>query len=145
MGLDMLRATLVQKAVWRYIFDVMRFSAGGPSMTPLDVFVTEHNIDIYLSKLQNALNPNDRDVFLRLLAKELANMGTSREHLENGERRVIDGRQRLERQRIIFTELSLQVGADHPAISLFETLERTQELLEEHLLFLRQRQEQTKP
>ena len=104
-------------------------------MTPLHVFVAESNVEIYLSKLHGTLNPSERDNLLRLLAQEEASMGTSREHVEHGERRVIDGRQRLEKQRIVAVGLS----GEHPDALLLGTLEKTQELLEQHLSFLRER------
>jgi hypothetical protein len=120
----------------------MWFSAGGGlTMTPLNVFIT---VDIYLSKLHSALDPIERDTFLRLVAKEEANMGRSRERVENGERRVMDGRQRLERQRAVVAGLSLEERSAHCDTFILETLEKTQKLPEEHLRLLRQRLEQTK-
>lgn len=106
-------------------------------MTSLNVFVTESNVEIYLTGLYKTLSPAERDNLLRLLVKEEAAMGTAREHVENGERRVIDGRDRLERQRLVVATLAGPVAVDHPAIALLETLERTQQLLEQHLRTLR--------
>jgi hypothetical protein len=79
-----------------------------PPMTPLHVFAAEGNVEIYLSKLYGTLHPSERDNLLRLLANEEASMGTSREHVENGERRMIDGRQRLKKQRIVAMGLSVE-------------------------------------
>lgn len=103
---------------------------------PLNVFVAEGNVEIYLSKLHETFNPVERDSLLRLLVKEEAAMGIGREHVENGERRVVDGHQRLEKQRAIAAGLP----SEHPHTLLLETLERTQALLEQHLDFLRERQ-----
>jgi hypothetical protein len=113
-------------------------------MAPMNVFVAEGNVEIYLSKLHTTLNPIDRDNLLRLLAKEQETMGMSRKHVENGERRVKDGRNRLERQRMVVAGLQPGKGADHPAARRLDTLKMTQELLERHLRLLRRRQEQTK-
>jgi hypothetical protein len=113
-------------------------------MAPLNAFVTEGNAEIYLSRLYRAVGAVERDNLLRLLVKEQANMGFSRVHLENGERRVIHGRKRLDRQRMIVAGLPSGNREIHRSALLLETLERTQELLEGHLRLLRERQEQTK-
>jgi hypothetical protein len=63
------------------------------------VFLTEGNVEIYLSQLHTTWNPDERDKLLRLLVREESSMGASREHLENGERRVSEGRDRIDRQR----------------------------------------------
>lgn len=95
-------------------------------MSALNVFVAERNVDIYLSKLHNGLNPSERDVILRLLVKEEGDMGLSREHVDNGERRVIDGRQRVKRHRILVADLSLKKRLEHPENARLETLGWTQ-------------------
>ncbi|MGD9880980.1 MAG: hypothetical protein AB7I59_27200 [Geminicoccaceae bacterium] len=113
-------------------------------MMSLDVFVTEGNVDIFLLKLHKTLDPIERDKLLRLVATEEAKMGRSREHVENGQIRVTDGRERLERQRILVAGLSLEERSAHPAAFLLETLEKTQNLLQEHLRLLRERLEHAK-
>ena len=113
-------------------------------MTPMNVFVTEGNVDIYLSQLHETWNPEDRGKLLQLLIREEAQMGTSREHLEHGERRVSEGRQRVARQRQI---VAGNRSSDQPgsrAMLILETLEQTQALLEGHLIALRRRRECTK-
>jgi len=116
--------------------DVWFSRVEGPSMTSLNVFVTESNVELYLSKLYTTINPAERDNLLRLLANEVAAMGYSREHVENGERRMAECRQRLERQRLIVSGLP----SEHPDALLLETLERTQVLLVQQLESLRERQ-----
>ena len=105
-------------------------------MSPMEVFVTEGNVEIYLSRLHRTWNACDRDMLLRLLCQEEARMGFSREHLENGEKRVLEGRERLRKQR----ELVAQLGSQDQAALLLETLEKTQMLLEQHLSRLRKMQ-----
>ena len=112
-------------------------------MTPLNVFVTEGNVEIYLSKLHTTQDAVERDHLLRLVVEEEARMGLSREHLENGERRVADGRRRIESQRQLVTELSSLNVADGSARRVLDTLEKTQALLEAHVHELRIRFEQT--
>ena len=113
-------------------------------MAPLNVFVTDGHAEIYLSKSFKTFDPAERDNLLRLSAKEEANMGISREHVESGKRRVIEGRRRVMRQRIIVARLPLHEGPSHPARLRLATLEKTQQMLEGHLALLRKRQEQTK-
>ena len=111
--------------------------------TPLNVFLREGNVELYLSKLHATWEPAERDTLLRLLAKEESQMGRSREHLENGERRVADGRECLERQRRAIAASPSQ-EAKSADMLLLETLEQTQMLLEQHLQWLRERLEQHK-
>jgi len=70
---------------------------GGHMTLPMSVFLTEGNVEIYLSRLHTTWDPEERDKLLRLLVQ--AQMGASREHLENGERRVNEGRDRVITQR----------------------------------------------
>ena len=113
-------------------------------MSPMDVFVTEGNVDIYLSKLHTTWNVRERDTLLRLVCQEEARMGLSREHLENGERRVAEGWERLRRQRELVARLRLEEQAERQEALLLQTLERTQMLLEQHLTHLRERHEDRK-
>ena len=103
----------------------------------LNVFVTERNVEIFLSKLHHSFDGAKRDAFLRLLVAEESRMGAARQHVENGERRVIDGRQRLERQRIATCDIPPHKRDGHPDVFLLETLETTQRLLEQHLRTMR--------
>ena len=101
-------------------------------MSPMDVFVAEGNVEIYLSRLHATWRPEVRDALLRLVCDEEARMGHSREHLENGERRVIEGKERLRKQRELIVAQPCRQGA-----FVLETLEKTQLLLEQHLGELR--------
>jgi hypothetical protein len=116
----------------------------GDRMSPMNVFVTEGNVEIYLSKFHTTWNVQERDMLLRLVRQEEDRMGLSREHLENGERRVAEGRERLRRQRELVTELRLQEQAGRREALILQTLEKTQLLLEQHLRQLRERHEATK-
>lgn len=63
-------------------------------------------------------------------------MGFGREHLENAQRRVSDGRDRIARQRRLVYNLPLPEQVAAPDTLLLETLEKTQLLLEETLMAL---------
>ena len=111
--------------------------------TPMNVFLTEGNVDIYLSRLHLTWKPEERDGLLRLLLREEDQMGASREHLERAERRIAEGRELIARQRNIVARLPEQRPTDVET-HLLRTLEQTQALLEHHLEILRQRHESTK-
>jgi hypothetical protein len=108
-------------------------------MTPLNVFVTESNVEIYLSTLHVAWDAASEDNLLRLVAKEKACMGLSREHLENGERRVAQGKELLGKQRAIVARLSPQERSTGREAQMLQTVEKIQALLEEHLKMLKER------
>lgn len=110
----------------------------------MSVFLIEGNVEIYLSRLHTTWNPEERDKLLRLLAREESQMGLSREHLENGERRVSDGRDRIARQRRLIADIPLPGRAIASDAMLLDTLEKTQALLEEHLMALQRRWESKK-
>lgn len=112
--------------------------------SPMKVFLTEGNVEIYLSRLHTTWNPEDRDKLLRLLVREESSMGASREHLENGERRVSEGRDRIDRQRRLVADIPFHESTATQATLLLETLEQTQALLEEHLRVLQRRLEERK-
>ncbi len=112
--------------------------------SPMSVFLTEGNVEIYLSRLHTTWSLEERDRLLRLLVQEESRMGTSREHLENGERRVSDGRDRIIRQRRLVADIPPPERAAAPASLLLETLEKTQALLEEHLVMLQRQRESKK-
>ena len=106
-------------------------------MPPMDVFVTEGNVEIYLSRLHTTWNALGRDKLRRLVCEDQARMGFSREHIENGERRAREGRERLKKQRELVAQLDLQdQTASHVAL-LLETLVKTRMLLEQQLSRLR--------
>ena len=107
--------------------------AGALMSMPLNVFVAEGNVEIYLAKLYKTWNPEERDVLLRLLAIEESQMGVAREHKENGERRVAEGSRRVQQQREVVAALPPGTSVPNLAIHLLETFEQTQELLEAHL------------
>ena len=112
--------------------------------TAMNVFLTEGNIEIYLTRLYTTWEIQDRDVLIRLLVAELNQMGESREHFENGERRVADGAQRILRLRKLLEECRADGRpTDRQAFEL-QTFERTQALLEAHVEKLRHRFEQKK-
>ncbi|MBY0320846.1 MAG: hypothetical protein K2X72_19135 [Reyranella sp.] len=117
---------------------------GGNMTSPMSVFLTEGNVEIYLSRLHTTWSLEERDRLLRLLVQEESRMGTSREHLENGERRVSDGRDRIIRQRRLVADIPPPERAAAPASLLLETLEKTQALLEEHLVMLQRQRESKK-
>ncbi len=108
-------------------------------MTAMNVFLTEGNVEIYLSRLHMTWSAEERDKLLRFLVREEDRMGASREHLENGERRVNEGRELVARQRQLVAEIPLNERDGNPAALLLETLERTQTLLEQHLTVLQRR------
>ncbi|MFZ5783743.1 MAG: hypothetical protein ACOY4R_26390 [Pseudomonadota bacterium] len=110
-------------------------------MNPMDVFVTEGNVEIYLSRLYATWSAEERQKLLSLVIAEEAKMGLSREHLENGQRRVADGRERVARQRALVAALPQAKQAGSQAALLLRTLEELQALLEQHLEVLQQRHE----
>ena len=113
-------------------------------MTALDVFVAEGNVEIYLSKLQRAWSAEERDALLRLLIAEEDQMGRSREHLLNGQRRVWEGRARVRKQQELVARLPTERQAASREALILQTLEATQTLLEAHLTSLRIRFNGTK-
>ena len=113
-------------------------------MTPLNVFVTEGNIEIYLSRLYATWEPETRDGLLRLVSQEEGRMGARREHLENGERRVAQGRELLERQHLAVAQLSEEERGASLEARLLETMEKVQALLEQHLELLQKKFDQTR-
>lgn len=99
---------------------------------------------MYLSKAYECLDGKQRDILLRLLVEEEARMGTGREHIENGHRRLNDCRDRVRRQREVVAAVVLD-GVDRSQEEfLLQTFERTLLLIEDHqrLLLERYRQQQ---
>ncbi len=98
---------------------------------PVNVFVTESNVDMYLSRTYDCLDGHQRDVLLRLLVEEESRMGNSREHMQNGERRLEDCRQRVKRQRELVGSLQPKENRIQ-AEFLLETFEQILALMERH-------------
>jgi hypothetical protein len=113
-------------------------------MAPIEIFVSEGNVDIYLSKLHEAWDAEARDKLLRLLIAEESRMGFYREHLENSERRVAAGLERIRFQRELVDRLTAEERPTDTASGLLETLEKAQALLEAHCQRLRNQFEQSK-
>src|SRR5262245_51148942 len=93
------------------------------------VFVAEGNVEVYLSKLHNTFDVEERETLLRLLADEQIQMSSNREHVENGHRRVVDGRQRIAAQLEVLDALNGQSTLESKAfleraLFMLETLER---------------------
>lgn len=109
----------------------------------MEIFVSERNIDIYLSKLHETWDADARDNLLRLLLAEESKVGFHRERLENGERRVSEGLERVRFQREVVDRLSAEERSTEIAATLLNTLERTQALLEAHCQRLRDQFEQS--
>ncbi len=106
-------------------------------MGSMDTFVRERNVEMYLDRLYTELDDSTRHTLFRLLVDEESKMAKSREHLENGERRVADGLARLEKQRQLVAALTTEGRARAVAASLLEALETIQALLEAHCRRLR--------
>ncbi|SKA38739.1 hypothetical protein SAMN02745126_06093 [Enhydrobacter aerosaccus] len=107
-------------------------------MGSMDVFIRERNVEMYLDRLYTELDADKRATLVRLLVDEESQMARSREHLDNGERRVAAGLVRVERQRQLVARMiaddDRMLGA---AKAMLETLQATQVLLEAHCRRLR--------
>jgi hypothetical protein len=112
--------------------------------SPMNVFVTEGNVEIYLSKAYTSGNAVERDRLLRLLRDEEDRMGAAREHLQNGERRIDDCEQRLAQQRVVVCTLRQQQQDAGQAELLLETFERMLLLLRGHQRVLVERFQRAK-
>jgi DNA-binding response OmpR family regulator len=110
-----------------------------PAATSIDDLELEQNVDLYLSRVHETWDAEQRDGLLRRLAEMETRMGQSRLHFENDERRVIDGRERVNMQRERVAALAAMQHPRDRELSLLNTLERTQALLEAHLESLRER------
>ena len=97
-----------------------------------NVFITESNVDLVLSKGYEAMEPRQRDTLLRLVIEEEARMGSRREHVENGQRRLDDCSQRVRNQRELVSALRRQERDVGEAEFILETFERTLKILEDH-------------
>lgn len=110
--------------------------------TPTNVFVTENNVEMYLSKAYECLDRSQRDLLLRLVAEEEARMGQSREHAENAQRRLDACRERTRRQRDIVSALPPQDPNRSREKLLLGTFEATLQLMEQHQRILDDRHRQ---
>ena len=104
-----------------------------------NVFVTERNVDIYLSRAFETNDLQERDTLLRLLVEEQSRMGARREHLENGRRRVDQCSRLLQRQREIVGSFNARERDALQAQFVLETMERTLTLVQDHLQGLERR------
>jgi phosphatidylinositol kinase/protein kinase (PI-3 family) len=101
-------------------------------MTPMNVFVTEGNVEIYLSKLHNSLDQAERDTLLRLVAQEESLMGWHREHLDASERRLGQCRERVQKQQETVAELERIECDTASAKFMLATFERLVALMQDH-------------
>lgn len=106
--------------------------------TSVNTFVTESNVEMYLSKAYQCLDAAERDLLLRLVVEEEGRMGNSREHMENGQRRLEDCKERVKRQRELVGALQPKENRPHAEFML-ETFEHTLVLMERHQRFLVER------
>ena len=98
----------------------------------MDDFITEGNVEIYLSGAYETFDPERRETLLRLLADEEAKMGRRREHLEQNGRRLADCADRVRRQRELVSELQSQQQNSARAEFILQTFERCLALMLEH-------------
>jgi hypothetical protein len=102
---------------------------------------TEGAIERYLEKLHATWDVEERDHLLHLVVEAESRMGISRERFENGERQVVEGRQRVDKQRALVAQLPIERRAISPVTQFLQTLEATQLLLEARLQALSERRE----
>jgi hypothetical protein len=105
----------------------------------MDVFLTESNVDIYLSRLDSTLEGEQRARLIQLLVYEESKMGFHREHVQKAEERVMNGRARVDDQRKRVAQLPTEGRKDSMEALMLKTLEQTQELLEQHLAGIQSR------
>lgn len=98
----------------------------------MNVFVTESNVDQYLSKAYSALDREERDVLLRLMVEEQGRMGGRLEHVENAKRRLDDCRERVRQQRGVVDALDHQHPNRLREEFLLDTFEKALAVLREH-------------
>ncbi|MBS0526937.1 MAG: hypothetical protein JSS04_25135 [Proteobacteria bacterium] len=99
---------------------------------------SETNVEVYLSRAYACLDANQRDVLLRGLVEEERRMGSSREHMENGARRVEDCKERVKRQRELLGSLKPHENRLRAEFML-DTFEQTLVLMERHQRLLVER------
>lgn len=99
--------------------------------TAVNAFVTESNVALYLSKAYTCLDARQRDTLLRLLVEDEGRMGSSREHMENGERRLEECKERMKRHRELMGSLPSNESRAQAEFML-ETFERALVLMERH-------------
>jgi hypothetical protein len=113
-------------------------------LTSLDAFVSEGNVEIYLAKSYLTYDARSRDHLMRLLLDEESRMGAYREHLENAERRVREGLERVAKQRERVCVLPVKERPTSREVLLLATYERLPALLEDHLRRLYRLQENSR-
>ena len=100
----------------------------------MDAFISEHNVDIYLSKLWESDDARLQDTLLQLLMAELSGMTPSRLHLERGQRRVADVEEQVRQQRDKLDRLKANGEAIDREGRLLEILGTVREVFEAHCL-----------
>jgi hypothetical protein len=100
----------------------------------MDAFISEHNVDIYLSKLWQSDDTKLQDTLLQLLMAELSRMPLSRLHLERGLRRRADVEEQFRQQRDKLDRLKANGEAIDREARLLEVLGKVRELFEAHCL-----------
>ena len=110
-------------------------------MTAMDVFVTEGNVEIYLSGAYETLDPERRDALLRLVVEEESRMARQRKHLERNKERLADCEIRVPRQRALVSELQGRQVNSVQAEFVLQTFERCLALMRDHHTRLAERSE----
>lgn len=111
----------------------------------MNVFVTESNVDLYLSKAYGALDREERDLLLRLVVEEQSRMGGRLEHVENAKQRLDDCRERIRHQRGVVDALDHQHPNRAREEFLLDTFEKALAVLREHQHTLDKRDRDTDP
>ncbi len=100
-------------------------------MNDLNSFISEGNVEIYLSGLYKSWDADERDALLRLVIQEESRMGERLEHVREAERRILDCQQRVQRQRVLVD--GREDAADMSrALFLLDIFEKILEALQEH-------------
>lgn len=100
----------------------------------MDDFISEHNVDIYLLKLGENDDAKLQDTLLQLLRAELTGMPRSQLHLEKGQRRLAEVKERFRRQVDTLDRLRANGETVDREVRLLEILGKVRELFETHCL-----------
>ena len=101
---------------------------------PMDAFISEHNVEIYLLKLWESDIGSVQDTLLQLLTAELLGMPLSSLHLENGQRHLTDIGEQFRRQRDKVDRLTANGERIDREVRLLENLRKVRSLFEVHCL-----------
>ena len=101
-------------------------------MQPFDSFVQSTNVDRYLDQLAAEGDHVKRTTLLKLLVEEEDKLGRNREELVKAERRVSDGKHRLQTLSSVATGLVESGRNINGTVTLLVTMQDTQRLLERH-------------